>query len=98
MAPTSLRQQFLKLIDRERRRAEAGQPAEIVAKMNSLIDKEIIESLYAASHGGVTIRLNVRGVCALRPGVAGVSEHIEVDLGRRSLSRTLAHLLLPQRR
>jgi polyphosphate kinase len=78
MAPTGLRQRFLKLIDRERRRAAAGQDAEITAKMNSLIDDEIIEALYAASRAGVRIRLNVRGVCALRPGVSGVSEHIEV--------------------
>jgi polyphosphate kinase len=78
MAPTGLRQRFLKLIDRERRRAESGQPAEIAAKMNSLIDDEIIEALYAASRAGVRIRLNVRGICALRPGVRGASEHIEV--------------------
>jgi polyphosphate kinase len=78
MAPTGLRQRFLKLIDRERRRAAAGQDAEITAKMNSLIDDEIIEALYAASRAGVRIRLNVRGVCALRPGVSGVSENIEV--------------------
>ncbi len=78
MAPTGLRQRFLKLIDRERRRALGGQPAEIVAKMNSLIDHEIIEALYAASRAGVRIRLNVRGICALRPGVRGASENIEV--------------------
>jgi polyphosphate kinase len=78
MAPTQLRQQFQRLINRERRRAEAGEPAEIVAKMNSLIDEDIIEALYAASEAGVTIRLNVRGTCALRPGVPGMSRHIEV--------------------
>jgi len=78
MAPTGLRQRFLKLIDRERRRAAASQEAEITAKMNSLIDDELIEALYAASRAGVRIRLNVRGVCALRPGVPGVSENIEV--------------------
>jgi polyphosphate kinase len=78
MAPTQLRQRFLKLIDRERRRADAGQPAEIVAKMNSLVDAEIISSLYRASQSGVAIRLNVRGACALRPGVRGVSTGIEV--------------------
>ena len=78
MAPTGLRQRFLRLISRERRRAEAGQPAEIMAKMNSLIDSEIIEALYAASREGVTIRLNVRGICALRPGVPGHSANIEV--------------------
>jgi polyphosphate kinase len=78
MAPTHLRRRFLKLIDRERRRAEAGQPAEIVAKMNSLIDQAIIEALYAASQAGVGIKLNVRGICALRPAVPGVSDTIEV--------------------
>ncbi len=78
MAPTGLRRRLLALIERERRRAEAGQPAEIVAKMNSLIDDEIIEALYAASRAGVTIRLNVRGICALRPGIPGISETIEV--------------------
>jgi polyphosphate kinase len=78
MAPTDLRRRFLKLIDRERRRAAAGQPAEIIAKMNSLIDHEIIEALYAASRNGVRIRLNVRGICALRPGLPNVSETIEV--------------------
>ena len=78
MAPTGLRQRFLKLIDRERRRALASQPAEIMAKMNSLIDTEIIDSLYEASRAGVRIRLNVRGVCALRPGVPGISDGIGV--------------------
>ena len=78
MAPTGLRRRFLKLIDRERRRADAGQPAEIVAKMNSLIDEEIIEALYAAAQAGVDIQLNVRGICALRPGVPGLSENIQV--------------------
>ena len=78
MAPTGLRQRFLKLIEREGRRAAAGQRAEIVAKMNSLIDEEIIEALYAAAGNGVSIRLNVRGICALRPGVPNLSENIEV--------------------
>ena len=78
LAPTTLRERFLKLIQRERRRAAAGQPAEIVAKMNSLIDEEIIEALYAASAAGVRIALNVRGICALRPGVPDLSSNIEV--------------------
>ena len=78
MAPTGLRDRLLKLIARERRRAEAGQPAEIIAKMNSLLDVEIIDALYAASGAGVRIRLNVRGVCTLIPGAAGLSENIEV--------------------
>jgi polyphosphate kinase len=78
MAPTDLRERLIKLIDRERRRADAGQPAEIRAKVNSLIDKDIIDALYAASQSGVRILLNVRGICALRPGVKGVSDTIEV--------------------
>ena len=78
MAPTELRRRFLKLINRERRRAESGQQAEIVAKMNSLIDAEIITALYAASQAGVKVRLNVRGICALRPGLPTLSANIEV--------------------
>ena len=78
MAPTALRRRLLKLIERERSRAESGQPAEIVAKMNSLIDAEIIDALYAASQAGVKINLNVRGICALRPGVPNISANIEV--------------------
>jgi polyphosphate kinase len=78
LAPTGLRQRFLKLIDRERRRAEEGQPAQIIAKMNSLSDPAIVEALYAASRAGVKIRLNVRGICILRPGLKGVSDNIEV--------------------
>src|SRR5260370_26743612 len=78
MAPTQLRRRLLRLIDRERRRAESGQPAEIVAKMNSLIDEEIIMALGAASQAGVRIKLNVRGICSLRPGVPGFSDTIEV--------------------
>jgi polyphosphate kinase len=78
MAPTTLRERFLRLIQREQRRAEEGQPAEIRAKMNSLLDEEIIRALYDASRAGVRIRLNVRGICCLRPGVKGVSDTIEV--------------------
>jgi polyphosphate kinase len=78
MAPTQMRRRFLKLIDRERRRAEAGQPAEIIGKMNSLSDEEIIRALYAASRSGVRIRLNIRGICALRPGMPYESSTIDV--------------------
>jgi polyphosphate kinase len=78
MAPTQLRARFLKLIERERQRAEAGQAAEIRAKVNSLVDEEIIRALYEAAKAGVKIRLNVRGTCCLRPGLKGVSETIEV--------------------
>lgn len=78
MAPTTLRERFLRLIERERRRAEEGQAAEIRGKMNSLVDEEIIRALYDASRAGVRIRLNVRGICCLRPGLKGVSDTIEV--------------------
>jgi polyphosphate kinase len=78
MAPTSLRERVLKLITRETRRARAGQPAEIRAKMNSLTDVDMIRALYEASNAGVRIQLNVRGICALRPGVPGLSERISV--------------------
>jgi len=78
MAPTGLRERFLKLIERETRRATEGQAAEIRAKMNSLVDEDIIRALYDASRAGVRIKLNIRGVCCLRPGVKGVSETIEV--------------------
>jgi polyphosphate kinase len=78
MAPTQLRERVLSLIERERRRAESGQAAEISAKMNSLVDEDIIRALYEASRAGVRIRLNVRGICCLRPGVKGVSDRIEV--------------------
>jgi polyphosphate kinase len=78
MAPGGLRERFVKLIERERLRAQAGQPAEIRAKMNSLVDEDIIRALYEASRAGVSIKLNVRGVCCLRPSVKGLSETIEV--------------------
>jgi len=78
MAPSALRERFLDLIRREARRAESGQAAEIRAKLNSLVDEEIIRALYDASKAGVRIRLNVRGICCLRPGVKGVSETIDV--------------------
>jgi polyphosphate kinase len=78
MAPTQLRDRTLKLIERETRRAESGQPAAIRAKMNSLVDPAVVEALYAASRAGVEIALNVRGICVLRPGIKGLSERISV--------------------
>ena len=78
MAPTQLRERVLRLIGRERRRAESGQPAEIRAKMNSLVDEDIIRALYDAAKAGTKIRLNVRGICCLRPGLKGTSDGIEV--------------------
>jgi len=78
MAPTQLRERIVRLIGRERQRAEAGQAAEIRAKLNSLVDEDIIRALYDAAKAGVRIRLAVRGVCCLRPGLKGVSDGIEV--------------------
>ena len=78
MAPNFMRERCIDLVERERRRAEAGQPAHIRAKMNSLADGDLIRSLYDASRAGVRIQLNVRGICCLRPGIKGSSETIEV--------------------
>jgi polyphosphate kinase len=78
MAPTELRRRFVRLIDRERRRALTGQRAEIMAKMNALTDGEIVDALYQASQAGVKIQLNIRGICVLRPGVPDLSDNIEV--------------------
>lgn len=78
-APRLLRERLTELIDREAEHAKAGRPASITAKMNSLLDPDIIRSLYAASCAGVKIRLLVRGICCLRPGIKGASENIEVS-------------------
>ena len=78
VAPIWLRKRFLKLIGRERKHAIEGKPARIIAKMNSLCDREIIEALYAASAAGVKIELIIRGICCLKVGVPGVSENISV--------------------
>jgi polyphosphate kinase len=78
IAPTGLRQRFLELIDREIQASTADRPGLIMAKVNSLQDKEICQALYRASRAGVQVKLNVRGICCLRPGVDGVSENIEV--------------------
>ena len=78
MAPYGLRRRLLRLILRESVQSSSERPGLIIAKMNSLVDKEIIEALYRASQKGVRIRLNVRGICCLRPGVKGLSENIEV--------------------
>jgi polyphosphate kinase len=78
MAPAQLRDRLLKLVERESRRAQDGQPALIRAKMNALVDERMIDALYRASAAGVRVQLNVRGICVLRPGVKGLSENIEV--------------------
>lgn len=78
LAPHWLKDKFLSLIEREKKYAQDGHPARIVAKMNSLCDRDIISALYAASTAGVKIELIVRGICSLRVGIAGVSENITV--------------------
>jgi polyphosphate kinase len=78
MAPTQLRERVVRMIGRERQRAEAGQAAEIRAKLNALVDEDIIRALYDAAKAGVKIRLAVRGICCLRPGLKGTSDTIEV--------------------
>lgn len=78
VAPIWLRGKFLKLICREAKHAREGKPAKIIAKMNSLCDPGIIEALYEASAAGVQIELIVRGICCLKVGIPGVSEHIQV--------------------
>ncbi|MFZ2958232.1 MAG: polyphosphate kinase 1 [Candidatus Ozemobacteraceae bacterium] len=77
-APIGLRARLLDLIESETERSKQGQPARIMAKLNSLVDTRIIESLYKASIAGVHIELNIRGICCLRPGVKGLSENIRV--------------------
>jgi polyphosphate kinase len=78
VAPFDLSERLIKLIERERDHARAGRPARIIAKLNSLVDEEIIEKLYEASCAGVKIDLIVRGICCLRPRVPSLSDKIRV--------------------
>jgi polyphosphate kinase len=78
LAPMGLREHFIECIRREIEHARGGHPSRIIAKINSLIDPAIIEELYVASQAGVNIDLIVRGMCSLRPGLAGTSERIRV--------------------
>lgn len=78
VAPIWLRKRFVKLIQRETKHAREGKHAHIIAKMNSLCDKEIIANLYEASAAGVKVELIVRGICCLKTGIPGVSENISV--------------------
>jgi polyphosphate kinase len=88
VAPLTLAQDLLKLIDRETQHARSKRPARIIAKMNGLLDRKLVDALYRASQAGVKINLIVRGMCALRPGVPGLSENIEV---RSIVGRFLEH-------
>lgn len=88
VAPLHLRKGLLRLIDKERRNAVAGKPARIRIKVNSMVDEEMIDALYRASQAGVTVEVWVRGICALKPGVEGMSENIRV---RSILGRYLEH-------
>jgi len=78
LAPDDLRDGLLARIRRETDHARAGRPARIIAKMNGLVDRRLIEELYGASEAGVTVDLIVRGICCLRPGVPGLSSRIRV--------------------
>ena len=88
LAPFTMHRRVLAMIERETRNARDGKPARIVAKMNALLEERVIRALLAASQAGVEIDLIVRGACALRPGVAGVSDRIRV---RSILGRFLEH-------
>jgi polyphosphate kinase len=78
VAPANMRRRFTEMVDREAENAKAGKPARIIAKMNALVDADIIQHLYDASQAGVRIDLIVRGICCLRPGIAGISDNIKV--------------------
>ncbi|NBD15741.1 MAG: polyphosphate kinase 1 [Cyanobacteria bacterium] len=78
VAPVSLRDRMIVLIQRERDRAQKGEKAYIIAKMNALVDPTIIQNLYEASQAGVEIDLIIRGICCLRPGLKGISDNIRV--------------------
>jgi len=88
VAPLGLHEAVMGLIAREAEQARHGKASRIIAKMNSLVDEDVIEALYRASQAGVSITLLIRGICCLRPGVPGVSDNIEV---RAIVDRYLEH-------
>ncbi|HEU5399052.1 MAG TPA: polyphosphate kinase 1, partial [Gammaproteobacteria bacterium] len=87
-SPFTLHNDIIELIERERKHAQDGKPARIIAKLNALTEPQVIQALYRANMAGVKIDLIVRGVCCLRPGIPGVSDHIKV---RSILGRFLEH-------
>lgn len=88
MSPSRMERFLVEMINKEAESAREGKPAGIWAKMNALVDKDIIDALYEASQAGVTIRLIIRGICCLRPGVPGLSETIQV---KSLIGRFLEH-------
>ncbi|MBK6886589.1 MAG: RNA degradosome polyphosphate kinase [Tetrasphaera sp.] len=88
VAPRTVRSGLIDLIDKEIAYAQEGQPASIRIKVNSIVDEQLIDALYRASRAGVTVQVLVRGICAIRPGVPGLSENLEV---RSILGRFLEH-------
>jgi len=87
-SPFGMHDSVIAKIEREAEHARAGKPTRVIAKMNALVDPQVIEALYRASRAGVQIELIVRGVCALRPGIPGVSDNIRV---RSIVGRFLEH-------